>query len=644
MTEPPERTVSQDVVPFEVERRIGPFLLQRPLGEGGMGVVYAALDTLLDREVAIKMLPNRKSGNDRSLARFLREARMAAKLHHPNVVGVHSIQEIDGSMYLVMELVNGEDLSKRLKREGRLGWEVAVAIVIDVCHGLESAHSVGMVHRDIKPSNILLTNDGVVKLADFGLAKQVEGIQLDLTREGEILGTPMFMSPEQCRGEDADARSDIYSLGATLFVMLTGYPPFQASTPMGLMMAHCTDPLPDPRERVSDLSSFLVEILQRALAKSPDDRYASVVKLRHDLEALGYVEATIPSKPRRSRWIYGLGLLAILAGVVWFWNRPAPPIVRESIASTSPAERIDGNGSPAEFSVKGKVMSIAFSPDGHWLAVGTLDSPEGGCYLWDRRNPTTLPLRIIPSADVLSVQFSSDSRSLVIGLGDSLMRYDIETKTPTIVPFPGGGRGVIVTSTGDRCWVAVNSDEGKPMLVWLSWPDGAEIRRTGMVGERFNAITVSPDEKWWVACSVRASASIFDAQGKSLKTLKLSDSNWETKNPTFTIDDRLAITEHEKIRFWKIGIWELDEQVIVAEQGLYAIRASPTQPLIAATARYVTLWDIRDGKMLARKRSANGDLWAVSFSSDGEWIAAGGEGEKVHVWAVEKFIADGIER
>ena len=205
-------------------KRLGKYLLKTKLGQGGMGTVYLAIDTRLKRNVALKVLPKEMAADEAAVKRFLREARVAARLNHPNVVAVYDVDRQRGFCFLVMELVDGRTASELL-REGPLSWTEATRLVADACRGLVAAHEAGLVHRDIKPSNIMRTNDGLVKLADFGLAKVMDDpgpAKNPLTQSGTILGTPHYMSPEQCRGEPVDARSDLYSLGATYYTLLAG--------------------------------------------------------------------------------------------------------------------------------------------------------------------------------------------------------------------------------------------------------------------------------------------------------------------------------------------------------------------------------------------------------------------------------------
>lgn len=262
--------------------KIGKYEVLDVLGRGGMGVVYRARDSRLGRVVAIKMLTEGYSGNSEMLQRFYREASQTGALRHNNIVIVYDAGDQDGEPYIVMEYVEGEPLDKTLKEQKNVPQEFALAIVEQVCLALAYAHRNGVIHRDVKPANVIVQRDGTAKLLDFGIARAETRLDGSLTGTGSLVGTPPYMAPERFRGAAVDGRSDIFSAGVMLYLLLTGRLPFDADYPavMDQIMRH--EPSP-PSELVADCPASLDAIVSRALAKSPADRYANADDMAMDL-------------------------------------------------------------------------------------------------------------------------------------------------------------------------------------------------------------------------------------------------------------------------------------------------------------------------------------------------------------------------
>ena len=245
------------------------------LPEGGMGVVYGAFDNRLERSVAIKFIRTDKiapSDLDHLLKRFEREAKVLARFDHANIVTIYDYGEFQDQPYLVMQYLSGGSLKDLIGQ--KMPWDKALQITLEIARGLAYAHKAGVLHRDIKPGNILLTQEGKIKITDFGIARLLEsGDNTQLTATGIGIGTPDYMSPEQCMGLEANPQSDIYALGVVLYELITGNKPFIADTPMAVMIKQVHDPLPDPRTFVPDLPEALHKLLLKALAKDPAGRY-----------------------------------------------------------------------------------------------------------------------------------------------------------------------------------------------------------------------------------------------------------------------------------------------------------------------------------------------------------------------------------
>ena len=332
--------------------RLGDFQVMRKLGRGGMADVYAARQISLGRDVALKILRADYADDHDYVERFRREARAAAKLNHPNIVQVYEVGTIDSQHYIAQELVEGENLRERVDREGAIDADTAVEVLIGVASALKVATESGITHRDIKPENIMQSSGGIIKVTDFGLArfgKDVDVTAANLTKVGLTMGTPRYMSPEQVRGKSVDVRSDMYSLGVTMYHLLSGRPPFEADEPLALALMHLQE-TPEPIDHVRansassadpDIDEWLIGIVNRLMSKSAADRFQSPEELirairsespniRLDNLGAGTAAATIRLQRATDRakqattwlpmkWLLAVGLpLAATAGAAWF--------------------------------------------------------------------------------------------------------------------------------------------------------------------------------------------------------------------------------------------------------------------------------------------------------------------------------------
>ncbi len=316
--------------------KLGPYQITGPLGSGGMGEVYRALDTRLDRDVAIKVLPEAVATDSKVLARFEREAKAVAALSHPNILAIHDIGEDRGIRFAVTELLDGETLRARLLRE-RLAWRKAVEIAIAMADGLSAAHTKGIVHRDLKPENVFLTSAGLVKILDFGLARADATASTGSTsaptaaaslqtEAGSVLGTVGYMSPEQVSGEPSDARSDIFSFGCVLYEMLSGRRAFGGESRGQTLAAILRDQPPEIARSGVELPAGLDRTVARCLEKSPDERFQTARDLAFALkEASGGPVSMLPSASNspwlpaahsRRVWLAALVTAVAIAGLL----------------------------------------------------------------------------------------------------------------------------------------------------------------------------------------------------------------------------------------------------------------------------------------------------------------------------------------
>ncbi len=282
------------------EKKLGHYQLLRRLGEGGMGTVYLARDTLLERDVAVKVISPEFIGDPELMARFRVEAIAQARLNHPNIVTIHSFSQTDGTYIIVMEYVPGKTLKQLIKEKGKLSQTYALMITMSILDALSFAHSKGVLHRDIKPANILITPDNKVKLGDFGIAK-IEGLD-GLTRIGTMLGTPHYSSPEQIRGKKPGPGTDIYALSVTLYELLTGALPFNdsAASNLEIQKAHLEKTPPPPSSLCPGISIQLEAAIMKGLAKKPEDRFRSAQEYSNALSALLKKGGGFSSPPKTS--------------------------------------------------------------------------------------------------------------------------------------------------------------------------------------------------------------------------------------------------------------------------------------------------------------------------------------------------------
>ncbi|MGZ3405324.1 MAG: serine/threonine-protein kinase [Polyangia bacterium] len=334
--------------------RVGSFVLMEPLGSGGMGEVFLAQHESLGRQVAIKVLHAEHRHNARMHERFAREARIAGRVVHENVVAVTELHALDdGRPYMVMEYVDGDDLS--VYGERGLSLVQFISLATQIADALGAAHRAGVVHRDLKPANILVTDDGRIKLCDFGVARMAHGEDDRLTQTGQVLATPSYMSPEQATGEPVDERSDLYSLGVILWELAVGARPFEGRSFGEWVLLHATrEPLPPSHaERTmlrGDIPEALDAAILRCLAKRPEDRFVSAAELRDALGAIACLTTLAEPAARRRRWPLVLAAAAALSALAGL--SAARHVVRSvgpSVVRVSPPPAIPTAAPPMQF-------------------------------------------------------------------------------------------------------------------------------------------------------------------------------------------------------------------------------------------------------------------------------------------------------
>ena len=383
-------------MPLTPGTTLGPYSVTAKIGEGGMGEVYQARDTKLDRDVALKVLPEAFTSDPDRLARFEREAKVLASLNHPNIGTIYGLEEAEGVKALVLELVEGPTLADRIK-QGPIPVDEALPIAKQIAEALEAAHEQGVIHRDLKPANIKVKDDGTVKVLDFGLAKAFAGdaqgadlsqsptVTASGTREGVILGTAAYMSPEQARGKALDKRTDVWSFGCVLYEMLTGRPAFGGET-LSDTIANVLNSRPEWSLLPVGMPTRYSRVLQACLERGPKQRAHDMADLRLAMDGMfesaaepeADLEAPAPSRWRSGLpWVAGTAAGVVVGAVLWSVMAPVESgprgVVRWRLA-TPAAGPVFGSGN----------AQLAISPDGATLVYGSGTAAHGDRRLWLR--------------------------------------------------------------------------------------------------------------------------------------------------------------------------------------------------------------------------------------------------------------------
>ncbi len=430
---------------LDVGSRLGVFEVTGRLGEGGMGVVYRATDTTLNRDVALKVLPDAFASDPERLARFEREAKVLASLNHPNIAAIHGLEQSGDTRALVLELVEGPTLQDRIAK-GPIPLDEALPIARQIAEALEAAHEQGIIHRDLKPANVKVKDDGTVKVLDFGLAKALQPELSDLdaansptmtmtaaaTKMGVIMGTAAYMSPEQARGKTVDRRADIWAFGVVLFEMLTGRQAF-GGTDISLTLAAVLKTDLDFQTLPADVPRSLRRVIRRCLQKDRSHRSRDIGDVRLDLDeadaapdvsAVGAMppvaQPTFWQHPAAMALAASLVVGAVSGLAVWSLTRPTPSLTRPT---PSPLDRFAITPSPTPGSGGlGGTSMLAFSPDGRRFVYNT--GPQRQLYVRDLDRLDSVLLR--GAEDALNPFFSPDGRWVGFMSNSQLMKVSID--------------------------------------------------------------------------------------------------------------------------------------------------------------------------------------------------------------------------
>jgi len=502
-----------------IGKTLGHYQITEKLGEGGMGIVYKARDTHLDRFVAIKVLPAEKVADAERKRRFVQEAKAASALNHPNIVHVYDIDQSEGTDFIAMEYVEGKTLDQRIGHRG-LRLNDALKCAVQIADALAKAHSAGIVHRDLKPTNIMVNEDGVVKVLDFGLAKLTELVQGDetastatvdgegrpITEEGVIVGTVSYMSPEQAEGKKVDARSDIFSLGSVLYEMVTGQKAFQGTSKMSTLSAILHQE-PKPVSGITPaIPADLEKLINRCLRKDPQRRWQNMADVKVALDELkedsdsGRLQAT----PARARQFAPVRLVVMAVAVVvlvaagWYWLGRQRSVAPEEPMVPKPLTSYPGTETYPSFSPDGTQVAFQWCPEG-W-------TPGQNCDIYVKQIDVEPPSRLTDTPEwELCPAWSPDGRFI------AFLRQLSATKVALIIiPQRGGPERVLGESNDPQL-----ADLGGPYLTWT--PDSKGIAlpwaEPARAGGGLYLISVETEEKRKLTDNGRDTAPAFSPGG-----------------------------------------------------------------------------------------------------------------------------------
>jgi len=665
-----------------IGENLGHYKIVQLLGKGGMGEVYVADDTRLNRQVALKVLPSELAGDPERRARFEREAQAVAALNHPNIVTIHSVEEVEGTHFITMELVRGQSLAELLPKDG-LALNRFLELAIPLSDAVAVAHQNGVTHRDLKPENVMVGDDGRLRILDFGLAKLVEGPirtagsdsddlpTQTVTQEGRVLGTVAYMSPEQAEGRPIDHRTDIFSLGVMFYEMATGQRPFAGDTSMSVL----TSILRDEPGSVTDLNVRLPRQLgrfvKRCLQKDPDRRYQSALDLRNELEELqeeiatGQVtpvgSGTAAGSAKGPSWLVPAALVLAAVGLgfgIWSWlgrDRGAP--------AAAQAERTFESMQIRPVTSTGTARLSAISPDGKYVAYVAGDNPEG--VLRVKQIATGSDVDIFrPGGDGLwfhQVMFANDGDYVLYVAGTNFDRPGDLWQIPTLGGTPrrllGGihsGAGVGLAPDGERLALSWSPKEmtGPAHELWIGQLADGEPQKVLTLPESqlLDSIAWSPDGGEIAIATfefqgARSGISLVPVAGG--EPVPLGERRWTGINQIAWYPDGSGLV----VVAFEIGlpgnqVWEVrypggETRRITNDLNDYdgvSLTADGQAMALVQTDQRSSLWleALPDGEpsQLATTTGNENGVDGVAFLPGGELLFTADTGTQFHLWAV----------
>lgn len=630
--------------PGESLGMLGDFEITEVLGHGGMGLVLKAFDAALHRWVAIKVLGPNLADDNRSRQRFAREAQAAAAVHHANVVAIHSVSEVNGLPYFVMEFIAGGSLQDYLDGHGPPEWTTVARLGAEIAAGLAAAHAEGLIHRDIKPSNILLQPDpahpdlGIAKIGDFGLARAAD--EARLTQSGIVPGTPMYMAPEQAQSGELDPRADLFSLGSVLFTLATGREPFPGETPMAVLRQVC-EARPQPvRDLNPAIPSWLAAVIDRLHGKHPSDRFRTASEVADLLRYnLAHPDRPRPvssplSRRRSRRQRRHIVLASAIAGLLllagWLWQVGPPWARRHDPSADVPDDAVALRATLAGHT--GPVWSVAFAPDGKTVATG---SDDATLRLWDAATGEENAVVSGHNRAVFSVTYAHSGNFLLSGDSDGALHvWNAATfKEQASLPHQGGNARRVALSPDDKTVAVGSGSQG--VELWNIESRKARLTLGGGLGT-IMAIAFAPNGKVLAAGDASGHIQFWDpatgAEGAQLRGDPLG-----LRGLAFTPDSQVlasAGTGDKDVKFWKMANLEMFAGLSGFENSVQTIALAPNGSFFTAAWRdgTVKIWNYPSLHLLATLQAHQGNILSMAFSPDGATLATAGEDRLGKLW------------
>ncbi len=624
-------------------QRLGQYELLQQIGRGGMGTVWRAMHLRLKRSVAVKLLPVDRLRDPQAVARFHQEMEAVGRLDHSNLVRAHDAGDVDGQHYLVMELLDGVDLSHLVRKNGPLAIPDACEAVRQAALGLQYAHEHDLVHRDVKPSNLMLTPDGVVKVLDLGLARLVEQAEPDaeLTGTDQVMGTGDYIAPEQvddARG--ADHRADIYSLGCTLYYLLAGQAPFgdpKHPTFVKKVMAHTQEPAPDIRQVRHDVPEDLGELVGRLLAKQPDDRPADMADVADAVGRWSGEENLRKLAAKGSA--ESPGQFTVAAGP------PGKPLTSQGTgqrpkAPPQPMARMVAAARKRWAWLLAAMLALVIAAT-MWMVAARINTQRGDMLV--RSTSTVLPqtLRVVrkftgQTGAIWGVAFSQDGRWIASGSEDTTVCvWDVATGSKTICFDKHTGRVGAVCFSPDSRYVASGGNDDA-IYIWEA-ETGKVVHRLAGLKDWVRSVAFSPDGKYLASGSRDMAACLWNVEtGRQV---------WRGRHASpvnavaFTPDGTLLLcgcknrlihlreTEHGELQGSLVGHSGPVLAVDVSADGSQAVSAGEDQT--------IRLWNLQQRGELRQITTNSGSFWGVAISPDGSRIISCGPNGRVQLWGAE---------